>query len=345
MIQRLKSALRVGVVLLVSAVVAACGDDQPPLGPPPSNPLPPSLGCAAPLTVDNAVGAAQPVTYTGPTVTNGTTPVTVNCTPASGAMFDIGETTVTCLAVDAIGRQATCLFPVTVRHRQLALTNFLAYGDSMTEGQNGRQLNFFPIVDTANSYPTILQQLFTTRIPGQSIIVTNGGLGGELITQNEDRLKRLLDGLRPQVLLFLEGANDMIASAPPQVIAEGVRESIKRARDRGVQYVFVSTLLPVAPENCPVPDRPPCKSVPAGLPAATNQLIRPLVPANGAYLVDPYDEFVTNRSTYISIDGLHLTAEGNRALASAFWNRIVAVIPARQLLGLASGLQHGPPHD
>jgi lysophospholipase L1-like esterase len=59
-----------------------------------------------------------------------------------------------------------------------------------------------------------------------------------------------------------------------------------------------------------------------------------LVPANGAHLVDPYDEFLANSRTYISADGLHLTAEGNRALASAFWNRIVAVIPAKQL-GLA----------
>src|SRR5687768_961268 len=152
MMDRLRSTL-VGVVVLVSTLAAACGDDGPPAGPPPSNPAPPSLSCAAPVTVDNAVGAAQAVTYTAPIVTNGTTPVNVNCVPASGSMFQIGETTVTCLAVDAIGRQATCLFPVTVRHRHLAWTNFLAYGDSMTEGQNGRQLNFFPIVDTANSYP------------------------------------------------------------------------------------------------------------------------------------------------------------------------------------------------
>ena len=255
----------------------------------------------------------------------------VTCAPASGSMFSIGETIVTCTAVDAIARQATCTFGVTLRHRQLALTNYLAFGDSMTEGENGQRINFVPIVDHANSYPTLLQQLFASRIPGQTIVVTNAGRGGERVTENEDRLKQTLDTVRPQVMLFLEGANDMLASFPAPVIAEGVRESIKRARDRGVQYVFVSTLLPVVPENCPVPDRFPCKSVPPGLPAATNQLIRAMVPANGAYLVDPYDEFVANSRTYISGDGLHLTAEGNRALASAFWNRIVAVIPARQL--------------
>ena len=252
-------------------------------------------------------------------------------------MFQLGETTVTCTAVDAIARQATCSFPVTVRHRQLALTRFLAYGDSMTEGQNGRQFNFLPVVDTANAYPTILEQLFASRIHGQSISVINAGRGGERVTENEDRLKQMLDTVRPQVLLFLEGANDMLASARAQDIAEGMRESIKRARDRDVQFIFVSTLLPVAPANC-APAPALCKSVPAGLPAATNQLIRPLVPANGAYLVDAYDEFVANSATYISIDGLHLTPVGNRALASAFWDRIVTVIPPRQLSALTGSL-------
>ena len=327
------SLLRVSVMLLACAGASACGDDSPPIGPTPP-PSAPQLACASPVTIENSVGAAQPVAYTAPTVTNGSTPVTVTCTPASGSMFQLGETVVTCTAVDAIARQATCSFPVTVRHRQLALTNFLAYGDSMTEGQNGRLFNWLPIVDTPNSYPTILQQLVASRSPGQSIVVINGGLGGERVTENEDRLKRMLDTLRPQVLLFLEGANDMLASTRAQDIAEGVRESIKRARDRDVQFIFVSTLLPVVPANC-APGGHNCKNyVPAGLPEATNQLIRSVVPANGAYLVDAYDEFVANSGTYIGIDGLHLTAAGNRALANAFWNRIVTVIPPRQLSAL-----------
>ena len=334
--ERAATFLRVWLVLMACGG-AACGEAPPPTGPTPMTPSALQLACASPVTVENGVGAAQAVAYPAPTVTNGSTPITVTCTPASGTMFPIGETTVTCTAVDAIARQATCSFPVTVHHRQLALTNFLAYGDSMTEGQNGRQLGFTPIVDTANSYPTILQQLFASRISGQSIVITNGGRGGERVTENEDRLKRMLDTLHPQVLLFLEGANDMLASLRAQDIAGGVRESIKRARDRDVKFIFVSTLLPVVPANC-APGGNLCKNVPAGLPAATNQLIRSLVPANGAYLVDPYDEFVANSPTYISIDGMHLTPAGNRALASAFWDRIVAVIPPKQLSALTDSL-------
>ena len=234
-----------------------------------------------------------------------------------------------------MARTASCTFPVTVTHRQIAATNFVAFGDSITEGQNGRPINFIPVVDVANAYPTILQQYFTMRIPAQGIVVVNEGRGGESVTENQARLKQVIATYRPQVLLFLEGANDMLAGTPATVIANAVRDSIRTARERGVQFVFVSTLLPVAPANCQPSSAPRCRGaeVPPGLPAAVNDLIRPMVPANGAYLVDPYAEFVANSATYIDLDGLHLRPEGNRALATAFWDRIVVALPARLLTG------------
>jgi hypothetical protein len=35
--------------------------------------------------------------------------------------------------------------------------------------------------------------------------------------------------------------------------------------------------------------------------------------------------------TSLDVDGLHMRPEGNRAIASLFWDRIVEVIPAAQL--------------
>ena len=49
-----------------------------------------------------------------PTATRGQAPVTVACSPASGSTFPIGLTTVRCTATDALQRQATCEFNVTV---------------------------------------------------------------------------------------------------------------------------------------------------------------------------------------------------------------------------------------
>ena len=46
----------------------------------------------------------------------------VTCTPASGALFPIGETTVTCTATDASGNVATASFVVHVRGAAEQLT-------------------------------------------------------------------------------------------------------------------------------------------------------------------------------------------------------------------------------
>jgi hypothetical protein len=77
---------------------------------------PPTLSLPAPITVD-ATGS------TGGAVVNFTASATdeqplnpaVTCTPASGATFAIGTTTVTCSATDAAGNTGTGSFTVTVR--------------------------------------------------------------------------------------------------------------------------------------------------------------------------------------------------------------------------------------
>jgi len=266
---------------------------------------------------------------------NGTQPVTVTCSPASNTVFQLGETSVTCNAVDAAGRQATCRTTVTLKHRELALKRYVAFGDSMTAGENGRPFSLTCFQDCANAYPTVLQKLFATRIPAQpDIVVINEGLGGELVTANSARLKSAIDTQRPQVLLFLEGANDMANGFAAADIAFAIRDSIRIARDRGIAYVFVSTVMPTAPQNCPPPGPQHCRAdVPASVPIDVNGRLRTLVPQEGAYLVDTYTDFAGHLSTYIDLDGLHLTPSGNQALASAFWDRIVAVVPTRQLTG------------
>jgi len=277
------------------------------------------------------------VNYPAPTITGGAPPVAVACAPSSGSAFELGTTTVTCNASDAQARQASCSFTVTLLHREIAVTRFLTFGDSMTAGENGLPLTSF--VDTANAYPTILQQMFADRIPTQQTTVVNAGVGGEKVTDpaSNERLKDAINRNRPQVLLLLQGINDINEGIGSNGVTNGIRQAIRTARDRDVQYVFVSVLLPVARDVCtyPNPPLPPCRAdyAPAGQPAQVNQSIRSMVPASGAFLVDPFDEFVANRAAYIDTDGLHLRPAGNRALARAFWNRIIEVIPARQLFG------------
>jgi hypothetical protein len=77
---------------------------------------PPSLAgvpASAAATTSNPAGAA--VAYPAPTTTDVVDPnPSVDCLPASGSVFPIGSSTVTCTATDATGNQASDSFPVTV---------------------------------------------------------------------------------------------------------------------------------------------------------------------------------------------------------------------------------------
>jgi hypothetical protein len=75
---------------------------------------PPMISVPQPLTVPalGPAGAATSYTVTATDAVDG--PVGVTCTPASGATFPVGTTTVSCTAADRAGNQATQPFTVSV---------------------------------------------------------------------------------------------------------------------------------------------------------------------------------------------------------------------------------------
>src|SRR5205085_620289 len=82
----------------------------------------PTIGaCPSTVTVDAASGqCTATATYTAPTATDNCGSATVNCSPASGATFNVGVTTVTCMASDLSpdSPDSTCTFTVTVKDTQ-----------------------------------------------------------------------------------------------------------------------------------------------------------------------------------------------------------------------------------
>ena len=60
-----------------------------------------------------------------------------------------------------------------------------------------------------DSYPTKLLALLSQRYQDQTIVVKNAGQAGEKIDEGRSRLSGVLDANDPQVLLLLEGANDL----------------------------------------------------------------------------------------------------------------------------------------
>jgi hypothetical protein len=82
---------------------------------------PPSVTVPGTITVPAI--SSTPVTYAVSANDDMAGPVTPVCTPPSGSVFAIGTTTVTCIAADAVGNQASASFKVVVTGCALNLTS------------------------------------------------------------------------------------------------------------------------------------------------------------------------------------------------------------------------------
>jgi lysophospholipase L1-like esterase len=164
----------------------------------------------------------------------------------------------------------------------------------------------------------VLYTLLTQRYTGQTIELYDRGVGGERVQGGTGgvpgvvRLPLELDATAPQVLLLLEGVNDLNADgsrAIPTVIG-GLRSMIQQARARNI-VVFLGTLLP---------ERPTGRngSAAAIIPAANVQ-IRTLAASEGVTLVDLYEAFGGSPDPWIDADGLHPNAAGYRKMAETFF--------------------------
>ncbi|MDQ3348511.1 MAG: GDSL-type esterase/lipase family protein [Acidobacteriota bacterium] len=322
-------------VLAIGVVVGGCGDS--PVMPP--SPQAPVISCPANMTVRGATGGTAEVLFTPPTTLGGTLPVSVSCTPSSGTRFLTGATPVTCAAMDAQGRQATCTFTVTLAPRLLGATRFIAFGDSVTAGENGRLgRRSDGFVDFPNVYPTILEGLLNAEYPDQGIVVLNRGTGGDPVERSVERLPGVLEMDRGDALLLLDGYNNLLAECTPgsegtaacsrkidDVIA-GIRQSIRIARvsSYGIRYVFVSTLTPPGPYVGGRRDR----RIAAEAIRRTNAALAAMVHAEGATVVDTHARFVGHEAEYVDQDGLHLRPAGYQALAEAFFDAIRERVPA-----------------
>ena len=70
--------------------------------------------CGGALSALSADGRPVRVTFASPTVAGGEQPVTITCSPASGSLFPVGTTSLTCTAIDSLQRSASCNSVVVV---------------------------------------------------------------------------------------------------------------------------------------------------------------------------------------------------------------------------------------
>lgn len=276
-------------------------------------PGPPQLTCPPAINADVVDALLTPVQFPVPVAIAGSPPVATTCSVASGAVFTVGTTTVTCTATDALARTAQCAFSVTVNVvPKLQGTRIVAFGDSITAGEVSEPFSAqATYLDTANSYPSVLAGLLTTRYRAQQIVVINEGEPGErVVDMGEQRMQQVVLTHRPDALLVLEGVNGLGTMADAEATSEALRRGVRRAIRDGVPKVFVSTILPGAPAGT----KPPSPV----LVEALNANIRLWVPTEGAVLIDSYSVFRDNVMELIGRDGLHPTLEGYRKLADLF---------------------------
>ncbi len=314
-------SLRTFVVLVALTGAAACGSGPTP--PPPPPPAAPTVSCPASITLESPNNVPVPVSFAVPTATGGQAPVAVTCSAQSGASFPLGSTIVTCTATDALQRTATCNFNVAVTPTpRISKTKFLAFGDSITNGR----CNISP--ETCPPYTDRLRDLLVARYTKQTFAVIKSGVNGEAASDDittmvgsagQDRLPIDLARERPEVLLLMEGTNDLFFDRVTGVALalQALGRMIEIASSQGVT-VLIATIPPQR-ENGAFGRTEVARQIPG-----FNAQLKVMAVAKGATVVDVNAAMSADLNRYIGPDDLHPTAEGLRLIGETFFAAIRA---------------------
>jgi lysophospholipase L1-like esterase len=311
----------------------------------------PSIACpVAPPPAESLDGSAQPVSFAAPTVTGGQAPLTTTCLPTSGSAFTVGTTTVTCTTSDAQARTASCTFPVVVQPPPvLPVTSFLAFGDSLTWGEDGRaaasanalgQHVYVQLV--GQTYPDDLQSELQARYKQQQVSVTNAGCPGETLSDPGRFIDKMnCRGIRADdpsafrrftslaslhqwdAVLLMEGSNDVnLASGDSTVLPVAVgylRQMIEAGKANGMR-VIVATVPPMVPPGAF------SRAKGAAVVPTFNDQVRALATSEGVSLADVYQAYGSDAPTLIGFDGLHPNPDGYKRVADTFFGSIKSSI-------------------
>jgi lysophospholipase L1-like esterase len=334
-------ATRFGLTMLIAmiALVTACSKTPtaptpPPPPPPPPIANPPSLSCPEGLTRSTINAGGMALHFDTPSATDGQGTVNVTCTPGSGSTFPIGATEVSCTATDSLSRTASCSFSVTIQKLPtLSKTKFLAYGDSITAGEvtfpvgssliGAKAITKQVVVPTA-AYPNVLLNTLRGRYSSQAsaIEVFNYGFGGEKVVQARARFFSALNATRPEVLLLMEGLNDIPIgeNGAASGAAAEMRVWVAEAKARGVR-VFLAT---------PTPGRPGgTKTIPTLFLVDWANRMRTLAAIEGVTLVDLYTLMLPDVQRYIGVDGVHPNELGYARIADFFFQAIQTALEVK----------------
>jgi lysophospholipase L1-like esterase len=234
----------------------------------------------------------------------------------------------------ALGQLAVPVPPALVPDAAdvLGATRFVAFGDSITYGVISNFDGSILYDVSSASYPVRLQLGLTTYHPRQGSLfgVLNRGVPGEPVVSvpgfpgGSVRIDSVLAIDRPQVLLLLEGINDLGGGTSVDAVASGLQRILDRSVAAGAP-VLIATMYQTFPV---INGQGQERSNGADLVPALNQRIRQLANRQNVYLVDLYAAFGTG-SGLVGPDGLHPTQQGFEVMASVFLAEIQRRFPVR----------------
>ncbi|NEX20402.1 arylesterase [Thiorhodococcus mannitoliphagus] len=163
----------------------------------------------------------------------------------------------------------------------------LAFGDSLTQGVG---------VNPPDSYPSVLE-----RLSGRRVI--NAGVSGEETEDGLPRLRDLLARTTPDLLLLLEGGNDILRNRDLKATKRNLAAMIELAEEQGVEVVLIG-----------VPEK--------RLFSTTAPLYKELAEEYDLVFEDDLVAQLMRQGAYKS-DAIHFNQEGYRLMAESLHDLLV----------------------
>lgn len=199
----------------------------------------------------------------------------------------------------------------------LRVSRILTFGDSMTAGTTSPAVSFRALdAGLAQSYPFKLQTLVTARYTAQSVSVFNAGIAGRKASEDRSRLMDAISETSPELVLLMEGANDLNSIVGPDTNAQvdftvgSMEDLVKDTVRRGIPIMLAT-----------IPPQRAGGSRAGGVPYLEkyNQDLKTMAGKKGAMIVDVNAQLPL---ALIGQDGLHPTEPGYQRLADIFFDAI-----------------------
>jgi lysophospholipase L1-like esterase len=208
-------------------------------------------------------------------------------------------------------------------------TRFVAFGDSITYGVLSSFDGVFLFDTPHQSYPVRVQLGLNAHHAPQSFTVINRGVPGETAASGASRIGSVLASDRPQVLLLLEGINDLNGGASVGTTTSRLATILDTARLYNVTVIIgnmFQTYETVDPNDGHVRHNAASQIVPFN-----NGIAQITSGRSNVFVVDLYHAFATapNPRSLVGGDGLHPTEAGYERMASWFEARIEQAFPVR----------------